>query len=541
MPTTLHRLAAGVLLGFVLGSAPVRAQIVVEPQSLTISVSQHETETQNVTLTNTSTESLAFCLSFGRPLQREGGKRRLANRASGISEPCGEYGEILYRYDDEDFGAAWSLYSIAMTSGGRLFVAEQGGALSRTFEFTSELHLLRFFDYPYVAELVPFAATAGVTFDPGNETLWWLNIEREGGQGGVTRRVLLLEGDLNGEETGRRFEVLAGEMPMDEFRVLGLSYGPATDLFYFIGILGNPDNPENWALWAVDREGEIAEDYPLQPEPYPNAWLNAPDVHGGTTGGSEGLRVEVGVFPTDAVNYDRIIVVDRWGNNQGTELETPVPTELFEAYGAGIQANPLRSRVDPNGMMYMTFTNFEHTGIVGVRPHPLPPSWLVVDSDAGPEAAWDGTLAPGESRELVLTFRAGAREVGDYTASLQAFEAATGAAIEVPLTLTVTPGVDTEDEAAPEGASRLVVYPNPARGSATVALSLAEASEVRVAVYDVLGRAVAVLHEGPLAAGEHALAFEAAGLPAGIYLIRAMWTQGEGAVDSSTHKLARVE
>src|SRR5690606_7117656 len=151
-------------------------------------------------------------------------------------------------------------------------------------------------------------------------------------------------------------------------------------------------------------------------------------------------------------------------------------------------------RIDPNGVMYMTFVNFDDEGIVGVRPHPLPPSWLVVGSEAGPEAAWDGVLGPGESRELVLTFRAGAREVGDFAASLQAFEAATGTAVEVPLALSVTPGVGIEDEADVPEASGLAVYPNPARGSATVGLTLAEASEVRVAVYDVLGREVAVLH-----------------------------------------------
>ncbi len=125
-----------------------------------------------------------------------------------------------------------------------------------------------------------------------------------------------------------------------------------------------------------------------------------------------------------------------------------------------MKANPLRSRIDPNGVMYMTFTSFEREGIVGVRPHPLPPSWLVVGSDAGAEAAWDGTLAPGASREIALTFRAGARGVGDYTSALQAFDAATGEAVEVALTLTVTQGTDAEDETtAPESIARGIPEP----------------------------------------------------------------------------------
>ena len=54
----------------------------------------------------------------------------------------------------------------------------------------------------------------------------------------------------------------------------------------------------------------------------------------------------------------------------------------------------------------------------------------------------------------------------------------------------------------------------------TVSLTLAEPSEVRVVVYDVLGREVAVLHDGPLGTGEHKLRFDASMLPSGIYLVR---------------------
>jgi hypothetical protein len=232
--------------------------------------------------------------------------------------------------------------------------------------------------------------------------------------------------------------------------------------------------------------------------------------------------VEFAVYPSfSAPGYDRIAVVDRWGNSEGEELETPVPPLLFEGNGAGVRANPLRSRVDPNGVMYFSFVNFEAEGVVGVRPHPLPPSWLVVDSDAGPEAAWDGTLAPGESREVTLTFRAGTRAVGDYTSALQALDAATGEAVEVPLVLTVTQGTDAEDETAAPEPSSLSVYPNPTSASAIVALTLETASDMRVSVYDVLGRRVATLAEGPLAAGAHRFALDAQALPSGVYVVRA--------------------
>src|SRR5690606_33319247 len=64
--------------------------------------------------------------------------------------------------------------------------------------------------------------------------------------------------------------------------------------------------------------------------------------------------------------------------------------------------------------------------------------------------------------------------------------------------------------------------PNPTTGRSEVALAVAEAQAVTVAVYDALGRQVALLHEGPLAAGtEHRLAFDGSGLTAGVYVVRA--------------------
>ncbi len=66
----------------------------------------------------------------------------------------------------------------------------------------------------------------------------------------------------------------------------------------------------------------------------------------------------------------------------------------------------------------------------------------------------------------------------------------------------------------------LSVAPNPSPGSATVRYDLAEGASVRLAVLDVRGREVAVLHDGPQTAGPHRAAFEGMGLPAGVYLVR---------------------
>lgn len=90
-----------------------------------------------------------------------------------------------------------------------------------------------------------------------------------------------------------------------------------------------------------------------------------------------------------------------------------------------------------------------------------------------------------------------------------------------------TVGTTTANEASiePGGFVLSGVYPNPVGATGRVALSLSEAQPVRVALYDVLGREVAVVHDGPLAAGEAVpLALDTAGLPNGLYIVRAVGT-----------------
>ncbi len=64
-------------------------------------------------------------------------------------------------------------------------------------------------------------------------------------------------------------------------------------------------------------------------------------------------------------------------------------------------------------------------------------------------------------------------------------------------------------------------FPNPARSaSATVSVELPEAGPARLAVYDALGREVAVALDGVQSAGRHAVALDTSRLPSGVYVVR---------------------
>jgi ELWxxDGT repeat protein len=87
--------------------------------------------------------------------------------------------------------------------------------------------------------------------------------------------------------------------------------------------------------------------------------------------------------------------------------------------------------------------------------------------------------------------------------------------------------VDDEPSAEPQAFALHAPHPNPvggsaAGGSAMLEFTLAEPAPVRLAVYDVLGREVAVAAEGTRRAGRHEVRFDAAALPSGLYVVRLM-------------------
>ena len=61
-------------------------------------------------------------------------------------------------------------------------------------------------------------------------------------------------------------------------------------------------------------------------------------------------------------------------------------------------------------------------------------------------------------------------------------------------------------------------YPNPFNPSTTIRFSLPTTSDVTLSVYDMLGRKVATLINGPMSAGEQRVNFDASSLSSGIYL-----------------------
>ena len=84
------------------------------------------------------------------------------------------------------------------------------------------------------------------------------------------------------------------------------------------------------------------------------------------------------------------------------------------------------------------------------------------------------------------------------------------------------------------------VYPNPFNPSATIRFALPEAAEVRLVVYDVVGREVARLVEGKRPAGYHVAHFDGARLASGLYLYR-LTARGEAGAFSKTGRMVLLK
>jgi hypothetical protein len=131
---------------------------------------------------------------------------------------------------------------------------------------------------------------------------------------------------------------------------------------------------------------------------------------------------------------------------------------------------------------------------------------VLIESGAGPTYPWAGVLGGMDSRYLAF---------GNYIDNTRGTEAG------IVHLLDLRSVVAAEDAPGDAAQTLAVSGPNPARARTEVTLTLAEAASVMVGLFDALGRRVAVLHEGALAAGVTEVAVELSGMPPGVYVVRA--------------------
>ena len=145
----------------------------------------------------------------------------------------------------------------------------------------------------------------------------------------------------------------------------------------------------------------------------------------------------------------------------------------------------------------------------------LPETWTITLED----------LATGTTTDLRVadhyTFTAAALAPRAVEANSPPDPAA-HAATTTRFVLHVNPGVTTGSGpgALPTAFDLGAPAPNPTTGAAALRYDVPAASDVAVEVFDLLGRRVATLVEGPVAAGRHEARLDAGSLSAGVYVVR---------------------
>ena len=187
--------------------------------------------------------------------------------------------------------------------------------------------------------------------------------------------------------------------------------------------------------------------------------------------------------------------------------------------------------------------------VTPLEPLPFPRGGLAAATDGATLYAVGGRDADDEVRASVLALAPGPGEVWEPLSPLplpiEAPVAAVlgdslyviggtdgfGSVLAAVRVLPLSPPVGTAAEERPTAGrdALAVVGPNPSRNGTTFELRPADAGDVRLAVFDVLGREVAVLHDGPVPAGALRVSWPAR-VPAGVYLARLDGPSGGAAV-----------
>ena len=145
-----------------------------------------------------------------------------------------------------------------------------------------------------------------------------------------------------------------------------------------------------------------------------------------------------------------------------------------------------------------------------------PPEWVVPES--GPAGLAE--LAPGEEATVALGFGLAEQAPSGDTLAVR-ITASDGEGFAWSKSLRLKVGAPARFELLPN-------YPNPFNPATTIAYRLPAPMRVRVAVYNLLGRRVATLAEGPRPAGQHTVRWHAGGMASGLYFYRVVAEGADG-------------
>ena len=245
------------------------------------------------------------------------------------------------------------------------------------------------------------------------------------------------------------------------------------------------------ADWKYGRF-EIRAKLPFGQGTWPAFWmLPSDDVYGGWAASGE---IDIMEFVGSQANkiHGTIHYGGAWPNNQSTgntyTFPSGVPADDFHIYSIEWEENEIRWYVDD--VLYSTKTNWNTAG------HAFP-------------APFD------QNFHLLLNFAIGGNFPGNPDASSTFPQR-----YEVDFIRVYQRMQTTDTEGLPdEGHGSLINFPNPFESKTTIQYSISEPSQVKLEIFDLFGRSVAIILDHPMQKGVHQKVFDAEGLAPGVYYI----------------------
>jgi hypothetical protein len=272
---------------------------------------------------------------------------------------------------------------------------------------------------------------------------------------------------------------------------------------------------DEWAIWIIVNCPEgctLTQGYwkthsNLGPAPYDEAWGNIGDFDEDTAAEEEGeslfgFGTWYDVFWTAPKGNAWYSLAHQWMAaylNWKNDASTPDEVDTALADGASLLAMGPGAFVAPKGNAKTTPQGIATLALIEQA-----------RTAAGILASYnEGWIGPGHCDEDNSSAPSKVDEQNGVAIAAEAIaEAAADEVIEIPTEFSVTS------------------YPNPFNPTTTIQVALPEASHVRVAVYDVLGRMISMLVDGEMPAGTHRVTFDGGSLPSGVYLYRLDYAGG---------------
>ncbi|MEX0746837.1 MAG: T9SS type A sorting domain-containing protein, partial [Rhodothermales bacterium] len=201
----------------------------------------------------------------------------------------------------------------------------------------------------------------------------------------------------------------------------------------------------------------------------------------------------------------------------------------YRAYAQTLQAGDPNSAFERLGdelLARQVLVNF-NAGTEPLYPQPLPEPGTIFRIETAKswvqnEGATSGNVPAGNTDEIELTIGRYLPPPGFYQDTLRITSRVPGnPEVIVPVSLEVKDvATAVETSETPTTYALHQNYPNPFNPATTIRFDLPVAGQVRLSVFDVLGRRASVLVDEHRSAGRHDIVFEASDLPAGVYFVR---------------------